>query len=428
VRTLAAVLLALALAPAASAWVSLTPSTLSNHADPGVLADKGGLFVAYDVESTGTVAVYANGRTHTLATGYAAVSDPQILRLPDGSGSLEVYFGGVTPDLKTGGVLRFTSTNNGVTWTGPVKAIPSSRIGDVQASAQRRDGTPLFSQDGTGFVNVYQGVNGETANNDFARCCGYFESLAVDFSGLAQLAFWSNATSKPGYLYEVLDDTGGQAGQPVNLAAGTDAQAQPFVNRVPLVADGAGNTFMAWPGERYVTIAALGAGKLRRKFAIRTSAAPHQLALVVEPDGGKLWVIWTQNGFLFGTRLRDAAHAAAPVVVKSALPKLSIPYALEAAGAGGAVRAIANLSTSGGDGISTTSLLPGLAVKVVRVKEKLYARVRDDIAPLKGATLRSGKKVVHTTAKGLAPLKGFKRHAHVRVTRAGFVGASFRVP
>jgi hypothetical protein len=185
---------------------------------------------------------------------------------------------------------------------------------------------------------------------------------------------------------------------------------------------------MAWPGERYVTIAALGAGKLRRKFAIRTSAAPHQLALVVEPDGGKLWVIWTQNGFLFGTRLRDAAHAAAPVVVKSALPKLSIPYALEAAGAGGAVRAIANLSTSGGDGISTTSLLPGLAVKVVRVKEKLYARVRDDIAPLKGATLRSGKKVVHTTAKGLAPLKGFKRHAHVRVTRAGFVGASFRVP
>jgi hypothetical protein len=68
----------------------------------------------------------------------------------------------------------------------------------------------------------------------------------------------------------------------------------PAINRVPLVADGAGNTFMAWPGERHVTIAALGAGKLKRKFAIRTAGAPGQLALAVEPDGGKLWVVWTQ--------------------------------------------------------------------------------------------------------------------------------------
>src|SRR5205823_3124267 len=115
---------------------------------------------------------------------------------------------------------------------------------------QRRDGTPMFSQDGTGFINVYQGRNGEILNNDFAPCCGYYESLAVDFSGQAQLAFWSNATGKTGYLYELLNDFGGAAGQPVDLSAGTDAQAQPGINRVPLVSDGAGNTFMAWPGAR----------------------------------------------------------------------------------------------------------------------------------------------------------------------------------
>ncbi len=431
-RSLAVAFLAIALAPAASAaWAPWTPATLSNHADPGVLEDKGGLFVAYDVESTGTVAVVANGSTHILATGYAAVSDPQIVRLPDGSGSLEVYFGGVTPDLKTGGVLRFSSTNDGATWSGPLKTNPSSRIGDVQAIAQRRDGTPIFSQDGTGFINVYQGVNGETVNNDFTPCCGYFESLAVEFSGLAQLAFWSNATGKSGYMYELLNESGGPAGQPVNVAAGTDAQAQPGINRVPLVSDGAGNTFMAWPGQRHVTIAAFGAGKLKRKFAIRTAGPPSQLALAVGPDGGKLWVFWTQGKNLYGTRLRDPAHAAAPVVVRTPLPRGATPYALEASGnirlpASGL--AIANLGTGAGNGIFLTGLLPGLAVKVVRIKNKLYARVRDDIAPLKGATLRTGKKVVHTNAKGLAPLKGFRRHARVRVTRKNFVGASFRVP
>jgi hypothetical protein len=426
VRPLALALLALVLAPAASAWVPVTPLTLSNHADPGVLVDKGGMFVAYDIESSGTVAVSVNGQTHVLATGYAAVSDPQIVRLPDGSGSLEVYFGGVTPDLKTSGVLRFASTDDGATWSGPFKTNPTSRIGDVQAAAQRRDGTPMFSQDGTGFVNVYQGVNGEIANNDFTPCCGYYESLAVESSGQAQLAFWSNATGQAGYLYELLNDFGGPAGQPVNVAAGTDAQTSPAINRVPLVADGAGNTYMAWPGERHVTIAVFGAGKLKRKFAIR-AAAPRQLALAVEPDGGKLWVTWTTAKALYATRLRDAAHGAAPVVVHAKLPAGSTPYALEAAGLAGSVDPLANLGTSRGNAIWRTKLLPGLAAKATR-KPKATVKVRDDTAPVKGATVRGGGKVAHTNAKGVASLKGFKRHARVRVTKAGYVGTSFRVP
>ena len=45
--------------------------------------------------------------------------------------------------------------------------------------AVRPDGTVLFSQDGTGFVNVFQGLNGEVVHNAFPFCCGYAESLAV---------------------------------------------------------------------------------------------------------------------------------------------------------------------------------------------------------------------------------------------------------
>ena len=214
--------------------------------------------------------------THTVVAGWPAVSDPRLVQKPDGT--IFLYFGGSTPDLKTQGALRFVSIDGGVTWSGPVKTNPSSTIGDVQASALRRDGTPIFTQDGTGFIKVYHGDNGGTLHNVVTPCCGYDESIAVDTSGLAQLAFWSNATGKSGYLYLLLDDTGAAVGAAVNLAAGSDAQALPAINRVPLVADGAGNTFMAWPGERHVTIAALDAGKLKRKFAIRIAGAPGQLA------------------------------------------------------------------------------------------------------------------------------------------------------
>jgi hypothetical protein len=213
----------------------------------------------------------------------------------------------------------------------------------------------------------------------------------------------------------------------VNLAAGTDAQALPGTNRVPLVADGGGNTFMAWPGTKHVTIAALGAGKVRRKFAIATAGAPNQLALAVEPDGGKLWVVWTQGKYLWATRLRDAAHGAAPIVVKTPLPAGRTAYALEAVGLAGQVQAVVNVSGTPGNTLWRQQLIPGLAARA-SLKPKPSVKVRDDTAPVRGATLRGGGKVAHTNAKGLASLAGFKRHALVKVTKAGYVGTSFRVP
>jgi len=427
-RLLALLLAAVVLVPAAGAGEGtfLTLNQLSNHADPSLLRVSGGVLVAYGIESTGSVDVLdTSGTTRTVVSGWAAVSDPQLVRKPDGT--IFLYFGGSTADLKTQGALRFASIDGGATWSGPVKTNAASTIGDIQASALRRDGTPIFSQDGTGFVNVYQGDNGGMLHNDFNLCCGYNESLAVDTSGLAQLAFWSNATGKSGYMYEKLDDAGGATAAPVNLAAGTDAQALPGINRVPLVADGGGNTFMAWPGTRHVTIAALGAGKLRRKFAIATAGAPNQLALAVEPDGGKLWVVWTQGKYLWATRLRDAAHGAAPIVVKTPLPAGRTAYALEAVGLAGQVQAVVNVSGTPGNTLWRQQLIPGLAAHA-SLKPKPTVKVRDDTAPVKGATLRGGGKVAHTNAKGLASLKGFKRHARVKVTKAGYVDTAFLVP
>jgi hypothetical protein len=404
----------------------ITQNQLTNHADPSLLRTSSGVMVAYDVESTGSIDVIdTSGTTHTVVTGWPSVSDPQLVRKPDGT--IYLYFGGSTPDLQKQGALRFASIDGGATWSGPVKTNPASTIGDVQASAVRKDGTALFTQDGTGFINVYQGDNGGSLHNGFNLCCGYHESLAVDTSGLAQLGFWSNATGKAGYMYEPLDDTGNAAAGPVNLAAGTDAQASPSINRLPLVADGAGNTFMAWPGAKHVTVAALGAGKVRRKFAVRTAGAPRQLSLAVAPAGGKLWVVWTQGKYLWATRLRDAAHGSAPIVVRTALPAGKTAYTLEALGLAGRVQAIVNVTGAPANTFWRNELVPGLAARAVR-KPKPTVKVRDDIAPIKGATIRGGAKVAHTNAKGIASLKGFRRHAKVEVTKAGYVGTTFRVP
>ena len=427
-RLLALLLAAVVFVPGAVAGEGtfLTLNQLSNHADPSLLRVSGGVLVAYGVDSTGTVNVIDTKQTtHTVVAGWPAVSDPQLVRKPDGT--IFLYFGGSTPDLKTQGALRFASIDGGASWSGPVKTNASSTIGDVQASALRYNGTPIFSQDGTGFLNVYQGDNGGSLHNNFTSCCAYDESLAVDTAGLAQVAFWSNATSKPGYLYEILDDSGAGVGAPVNLAAGTDAQAQPGTNRIPLVADGAGNTFMAWPGAKHVTIAALAAGKLGRKFAIKTAGAPNQVALAVEPDGGKLWVVWTQGKYLWATRLRDAAHGAAPIVVKTPLPAGRTAYALEAVGLAGQLQAVVNISGSPGDTLWTTKLIPGLAAHASR-KPKPTVKVRDDTRAVKGATIHGGGKVARTNAKGVASLRGFKRHALVKATKAGYVGTSFRIP
>jgi hypothetical protein len=69
-------------------------------------------------------------------------------------------FGGSTPDPKTAGALRRRAGF----------CSPPRRNADFLAGRDR-------------LRHVYHGDNGETLNNDFSPCCGYYESLAVESSG-----------------------------------------------------------------------------------------------------------------------------------------------------------------------------------------------------------------------------------------------------
>jgi hypothetical protein len=396
----------------AGAWTKLTSSPLDNTVDPSVVVlPNGAVAFAYREPRTRNLDVQIGSSKKTVAHGLPSVGDPQLLRLPDGSLLLVA--------AENTGVATYTSSNGGASWSGPVKT-KSTDTGDVQAAAVRKDGTPLFSQDGTGFVNVYQGAGGDQVHNLFTPCCGYAESLAVDSHGLAQIAFWSNATGHGGYLYGKLDGNGALAGGLRTLSAGQTAERD---DRVPLVADAKGDTFVAfangYPSATSAVVETLHGGGTAHTVTLAhgsfTGSEP-LLALAVD-SGDRLWALWTQGGKLWGARSRSAgAHFGAAVGV--ALPGSA--YGLEAAARpDGSVDAIVN----GGSELEEQQLLPGLTVAATATS----VRVLDDGFPVAGATVSGGGTSAKTGANGTATLE-LPIHTAVTVTAPGYTPASATTP
>jgi hypothetical protein len=410
---LAGVVSLLVVAPAAAAWTKLSAGGLENSVDPSplVLAN-GTTLVAYREPHARAIVVSVGGRTKTVATGLAGVGDPRLVQLPNA--------GIVLFAADQDGVVSFTSSNGGASWSGPSKTA-STDTGDVQSAAVRKDGTQLFSQDGTGFLNVFQGAGGEASHNLFAHCCGYGESLAVDSHGVAQIAFWSNAAGHTGYLYGKLGPTGELAGGLRTLSTGETVER---ADRVPLTTDRSGNTFVAfangYPSATALVVETLHGGATAHKV---TLAAGHfsgnepLIALDVDRSG-RLWSVWTQGGSLWAARSRShGAHFGATVHV--ALQGSG--YDLEAAAEpDGSVSAIVN----NGSALLAQRLLPGLTVQAT----SQGVRVLDDGFPVPGATVRAGGKTAKTGASGVASLGTLAHHTAVAVSAPGYAPGSAVTP
>src|SRR5262249_36189076 len=162
---------ALLLAPAAGAWTTLGTG-VGVTTTPSLVVTRAGTVLASFDTPNGTVQLARDGRTpKVLVTGDPVPGRTQLLQQPNGT--LQLYF----PNAQ--GVGRLTSSDDGVTWTGPTQT-QSHTTGPVNGATVAPDGTTYFAQDGTGFVNVFEGLNGERVKNVYTRCCGYHESLAVD--------------------------------------------------------------------------------------------------------------------------------------------------------------------------------------------------------------------------------------------------------
>ncbi|MGZ4317537.1 MAG: sialidase family protein, partial [Gaiellaceae bacterium] len=315
-RAVATVVVVLALAGPASAWNRLTPDVLDNIDKPKVLTTSSGAqLVAYFEDKTGSLKVVRNSTTVTVVSDYLSVAEPALVQLPNGT--VLLYATGTTPGSGMQGILRFTSVDDGKTWTGPVR-VGRSDLGEVTAAAVRPDGTPMFLNH-YGALRIYQGLNGEVVHELSAGgCCTYAESLVVDSKGLAEVAAYSNANPpNSGFLYGVLDATGAFVGSWQNLSGGKDTT--PHNDRVPLAVDGVGNTFVAWaegsPSAKAIVVQTFRGGvpvHAVRLAGTFTGGDPH-MALAVDASN-RVWAVWTRRGALWAARSRSAGtHFGAAV-------------------------------------------------------------------------------------------------------------------
>ena len=413
-RAAAIALAALVLAPPALAWTPVSKTPLQNIDRPATLRTSGGTeLVAWGDDHDGLWLWSSQGGTRQIET-VPFVEQPQLVQQP--SGAIQLYAGSGK------GVERFQSTDDGADWTGPFAIVSPTTTGPVVSAAVRPDGTPMFTQDGTFGVNVFQGLDGEQRHTVFTACCGYAESLAVDTGDFAQIAFWSNASAFPSrYVYEGLDANGAQAG--AGRGYGSSGTV-PNDSNVPLATDGLGNTYFGW-ADGYPTSRTFEVDTFRGGKTVYTSLEavgqfdggdPH-MALAVDPSN-RVWAVWSQGNAVHARRSRSAGrHFGAPSA--AGLAEATV-YQLAAIALGnGRVDVFIN----DGHEISHQVMLPGLTVSALHAS----ATVFDDSVPVQ-ATLKGGGRTVKTNTAGVALLKTFKRGTRVTVTAPGYAPASFRVP
>lgn len=407
-RHMLVLLAALTLAPAAGAWTTLGPAN-GNTTVPSLLVTQAGtLLAAFDAPNGAVVVSRAGAAPQTVVAG-DPVADRRAQLVQQPNGAIQLYF----PNAQ--GVARLTSTDDGRAWTGPIQT-QSHTTGPVNAAAVGADGTPYFAQDGTGFLNVFHGVDGEQVTNAYTRCCAYHESLAVDSSGLAQVAFFSNADPSAA---TVLEPLGAAAPQPTVLKPVAEHEA-------PLVADRSGNTFLAWapgyPTAQTMTVVPFRDGSpagdgvsFRGPFG---GPEPHMALAVDAAD--RLWVVWTQGGTLHAARSRShGLHFGATVTVSEP----GTVYQLAAAGVASGVGS-AEVFVNTGSALAMQAVQPGLSVRVFRKGRTRWAQALDDGFAVPHASFRIDGRTVKGDAAGKAKVPRGRGTARA----AGYVSASFRVP
>lgn len=412
---------ALAAAPAALAWTTLTGGVQNTVVASMLVTQQGSELVSWDSPVGGTISIARNhGPAKVLVTGDPAANRTQLVQQP--SGAIQLYY----PNAQ--GVGRLSSTDDGQTWSANVQT-QSHTTGPVMAAAVAPDGTPYFAQDSTAGVNVFRGLNGEYVKNVYVlpRCCGYAESLAVDTAGLVQVAFYSNATADGTFVYERL-------GADLTPAGSTELKPTGIhQDRVPLVADKLGNTFLAWPpgspDATSLSVVPFRGGQpagdgvpFRGPFA---GGDPHMVLTLDAQD--RLWIVWTGGGAVHAARSRShGEHFGATVSV--AVP--GSMYQVSAAavdGSPGSVDVVVNT----GANLLQQSLQPGLSVVVSKTTKKIgkrkivthWAQALDDGFPVPTASFRIGGRTFHANAQGKAKLPVGTGKA----SAPGYAGANVRI-
>jgi hypothetical protein len=418
-RFVAVTIAVLAFAPAALAW---TP--VPGAVDPGVAASTietsaGTILTSFEAQHGTLVLIARNhGTPKAVVSGNPVGGDTQLVQQP--TGAIQLYYS------NAGGVARLQSTDDGQSWSGPF-STKSTDTGGVSGAAVAPDGTPYFVQWHTGAVNVFRGLNGDVSQNVYSPCCGYDVSVAIDTTGLAQVAFYSNASPSGSTIYEPLGPTLAPTFQlPL-------APVEQHTPRIPMVSDHSGNTFLAWaPGSPATSFTVVPfrdghpAGDGAHFRASFSGGDPHGALAVDQQD--RVWAVWSANGAVHVARTRShGQHFGA--VVSSNVP--GTIYSLSAAPVSAGVGAVDVIVNTGASLVEQT-LQPGLSVRVSKKTKKVgkkkvvtwFAQALDDGFGVPGASFHIAGRTIKGDASGKAKVP----NGSGKAAAAGYVGASFHVP
>jgi len=418
-RLLAVVAAALTIVPAAFAWAPLQ-GPVGLTVVPSMLETSAGTtLVSFEAQNGSQILVARNHGTPKVVVANDPIGgQTQLVQQP--SGAIQLYF------PNAGGVARLQSTDDGQTWTGPFPTQSRDTAG-VTGAAVAPDGTPYFVQWHTGAVNVFRGLNGDTSRNVYSPCCGYDVSIAVDSTGLPQVAFYSNATATGSAIYEALDSS---------LAPTASTPLAPTLEHtpaVPLVADHDGNTFMAWspgnPTATGVTVVPFRGGQPAGDgvdFEGNFGGGDPHMALAVDRED-RLWAVWSAGGGVHVARSRSHGQDFGAIVSASVPGTI---YQISAAPVSAGVGSIDVIVNTGSTLVEQT-LRPGLSVRVFKTTRKVgkrklvtrWAQALDDGFGVAGATFHIAGRTIKADAAGKARVP----RGSGKAAAAGYVGAPFRV-
>lgn len=448
-RVVAALLVVLAISATAQAgprgqWTRL-PGTVINFAEPGLARTPDGVLHVIFTRRNGTkedlvhleVSPAGNvGADAVALAGWAAMSHPDLLRMPDGS--LRAFFGGIrstTPGETNNSMNTATAPAAGSPWTlkpGKAAQSTSAYATGVAGAGLAKDGTPISTWSGSPGLGFHYGIDPGAADGKIPQtgCCLYTPDIAVDSaSGQAWVGFHSNESAGPGLFVNAIGPRGPQGGRRLAPGSVTGKSSIYPGNRAALTGRiGAGGVFL-FLGQGYPTFKSLALWKVdAAKPQIVFKADRNKHANVAAAPDGRLWLMWEREGTIYAAR---SNKAATKVGAANALepPSGGTVYRLNGEGSAGPLDLIANVQAGGQQGFWHQQVWPKLQLTASRKKAGLRSvitfRVLDAGDPVAGATVKTDAKTLRTSANGTATLTvGQSTRIKATASKAGYAAAS----
>jgi len=444
----AAVVLALVIAASAAAgppgqWTRL-PGTVINFAEPGLARTSDGVLHMLYVRKNGTkselvhVAVSPAGKVGADSValgGWAAMSHPDLLRMPDGS--LRVFFGGIhstAPGDDNDALNTATAPSSGGPWTlKPGRAAQAlyAYATSVTGAGLAKNGTPISTWSGTPGLGFHYGIDPADPDGKIPQsgCCLYTPDIGVDSaSGQAWVGFSSNENATPGLFANAIGPSGPQGGRKPAPGSLDGKDFKQALNRTPITGRiGAPGVFLVY-GQGYPTwktVAVWRVDSAKPQIVIKADGMKH--ANVAAAPDGRLWLMFERSGTIHATRTNKAATKIGPLSTLKP-PGSKTVYQLGGEGSAGPLDLIAN----DGQAFWHQQVQPRLQLTAAThgagAGRTITFRVLDAGDPVAAATVKAGGKTLKTAANGTVTLRQAKS-APVKATasKAGYVSASATV-